>query len=206
MPKSTTPRRRRSAQEVREKLLAAAVAELDDAGPDRASLRAIARRVGITHQSVAHHFADRRALFTAVAVRGFDDLYAESVAALDELPDAIALGESVATLGQVFVRFARANRSKIALMFGSRLVDNDDPGLSEARARSWNQHAGTVAADVENGWGGTVPAESIAVATFAMAHGMATLDADLPDVFSAEMQFEELIHLVNAAIVTPPRS
>ncbi|OCH80657.1 TetR/AcrR family transcriptional regulator [Gordonia sp. UCD-TK1] len=204
MQKPACPIRRRTAPEVRESLLVAAVAELDEAGPENASLRAIARRVGITHQSVAHHFADRRALFTAVAVRGFDNLHTEHMRALEQLPDDAPLGEAVATLGQVYVRFARDNRATVTLMMGSRLVDNKAPDLIAARARGWELHTRTVSDAADHGWGGGVPGNLIAVATFAMAHGLAALETDFADQLPDGTGIEDLLSLVNAAIITPP--
>ncbi|MCZ4535967.1 TetR/AcrR family transcriptional regulator [Gordonia terrae] len=204
MQKPACPIRRRTAPEVRQALLVAAVAELDEAGPENASLRAIARRVGITHQSVAHHFADRRALFTAVAVLGFDNLHTEHVRALEQLPDDAPLGEAVATLGQVYVRFARDNRATVTLMMGSRLVDNKAPDLVAARARGWELHTRTVSDAADHGWGGGVPGNLIAVATFAMAHGLAALETDFADQLPDGTGIEDLLSLVNAAIITPP--
>ncbi|AFR46911.1 MULTISPECIES: TetR/AcrR family transcriptional regulator [Gordonia] len=205
MQKPACPIRRRTTPEVREALLVAAVAELDEAGPEKASLRAIARRVGITHQSVAHHFADRRALFTAVAVRGFDSLHAEHTRALGELSDDAPLGEAVATLGQVYVRFARDNRATAALMMGSRLVDNKAAELVAARARAWELHTSTVSDAADDGWGGGVPGNLIAIATFAMAHGLASLETDFADQLPDGTGIEDLLSLVNAAIITPPQ-
>lgn len=121
--------------------------------------RAIARRVGITHQSVAHHFADRRALFTAVAVQRFDTLHAEHTRALEQLPGNAPLGEAVATLGQVCVRFARDHSAAVGLMMGSRLVDNKAPELVAART-AWELHMRTVSDAADDGWGGGVPAIS----------------------------------------------
>ncbi|PKZ64821.1 TetR/AcrR family transcriptional regulator [Gordonia terrae] len=205
MQKPACPIRRRTTPEVREALLVAAVAELDEAGPEKASLRAIARRVGITHQSVAHHFADRRALFTSVAVQGFDTLHAEHTRALEQLPGNAPLGEAVATLGQVYVRFARDHRAAVSLMMGSRLVDNKAPELVAARARAWELHMRTVSDAADDGWGGGVPGNLIAIATFAMAHGLASLETDFATELPDGTGVEDLLSLVNAAIITPPQ-
>jgi len=204
MLKVTNRKPRRPAAQVRSELMQAAVAELDDVGAEGASLRSVARRVGITHQSVAHHFADRSALFTAVAVKGLGDLLAKSVTALDELPGGAPLGESVAVLGEAYVRYARENRSVVALMFGSRLLDVRDPDLVEARIRLWDLHHNTVKAAVQKGWGGAVPADLIAIATFAMAHGLATLEGELPGGIPVEAKIEDVLRLVNAAVIAPP--
>src|SRR3954463_9633294 len=56
---------------VREDLLAAARAELDDHGHAGLSLRAVARRAGVSHAAPKHHFGDRAGLLTALAVEGY---------------------------------------------------------------------------------------------------------------------------------------
>ena len=114
------------------------------------------------------------------------------------------LGEAVATLGQVYVRFARDNRATVTLMMGSRLVDNKAPDLVAARARGWELHTRTVSDAADHGWGGGVPGKLIAVATFAMAHGLAALETDFADQLPDGTGIEDLLSLVNAAIITPP--
>ena len=56
--------------DLRQRLLRAAEQEIATSGPAKASLRGIARRVGVSHQATAHHFDDRAGLFTALAVEG----------------------------------------------------------------------------------------------------------------------------------------
>ena len=48
-------------------------------GPDALSLRDIARRADVSHAAPAHHYGDRRGLFTALSVDGFT-LLAETLA------------------------------------------------------------------------------------------------------------------------------
>src|SRR5262245_42944303 len=45
-------------------------------GADRVSLRELAREAGVSHAAPAHHFTDRRGLFTALAAQGFELLAA----------------------------------------------------------------------------------------------------------------------------------
>ena len=40
-------------------------------GADGISLRELARAAGVSHAAPAHHFTDRRGLFTALATEGF---------------------------------------------------------------------------------------------------------------------------------------
>src|SRR5215467_6900439 len=59
------------AGDLRQALLDAAVATLDEVGADRLSLRVVARRAGVSHAAPAHHFSGKAGLLTAVAAEGF---------------------------------------------------------------------------------------------------------------------------------------
>jgi len=52
-------------------LLDAALALLEETGPDSLSLRAVANRVGVSHAAPEHHFPTRKHLLTALATVGF---------------------------------------------------------------------------------------------------------------------------------------
>jgi AcrR family transcriptional regulator len=60
----------------RKALLAAAVDELAEHGYAGVSLRAVARRAGLSHAAPQHFFGSRAGLLTAVAAAGFHDLTA----------------------------------------------------------------------------------------------------------------------------------
>ena len=61
---------------LRADIVAAAHALLDEAGEDAVTLRAVARRVGISAPSIYAHFADRQAILLAVATDAFAELAA----------------------------------------------------------------------------------------------------------------------------------
>lgn len=108
---------------LREALLAAAEALLLEQGVDAFTLRACARRAGVSHAAPAHHFGDARGLLTALATVGF-----ERMAALMQQYRDVAPQDPVARLqavGQAYIDFALANRAHFQLMFGS---DRLDPG------------------------------------------------------------------------------
>ena len=52
-------------------ILAKAAALVAERGADGISLRELARAAGVSHAAPAHHFTDRRGLFTALATEGF---------------------------------------------------------------------------------------------------------------------------------------
>jgi len=60
--------------DLREALLEAAEALLREEGVPGLTLRACARRAGVSHAAPKHHFADLSELLSAVAARGFDRL------------------------------------------------------------------------------------------------------------------------------------
>lgn len=114
--------------DLRSHVLAGAVELIANSGPDAVSLRDLARRAGVSHAAPAHHFRDRRGLFTAVAAEGFSLL-------ADALTDSVDAGEFDRT-AVAYVRFAVSHPGHYAVMFRTDLVTADDPILTAARRRS----------------------------------------------------------------------
>ena len=54
--------------DLRAAVIAAAVEEVEAVGAARLSMREIARRAGVSHAAPAHHFGDKRGIFTAIAI------------------------------------------------------------------------------------------------------------------------------------------
>jgi len=175
----------------------ATLEEIRELGPERASLRSIARRIGISHQAVAYHFADRTALFTEVAALGWRDL-TEACRREPELhaPDDEP-GAGVAAMGAAYAGFARSDPERFRLMFGSRLIDPSAPSIVAGRAEVWRMHLDAVRDAVEAGWGDGTAVEVLAVATWSAAHGLATLERDVPG--------EQVIHMIAAGAIRLPQ-
>lgn len=92
-------------------------------GADGISLRELARAAGVSHAAPAHHFTDRRGLFTALAAEGWRMLAAALANARPEFIDAAS----------AYVRFALDHPGHYAVMFDRSLVDPDDPELGAAQ-------------------------------------------------------------------------
>jgi AcrR family transcriptional regulator len=60
-------RRRRTAEEARHEILAAAQRRLAEGGPEAVRLQDVARDCGIAHPTILHHFASREGLLVALA-------------------------------------------------------------------------------------------------------------------------------------------
>ena len=104
-------------------ILRKAAALVAERGADAISLRELAREVGVSHAAPAHHFTDRRGLFTAVAAEGWRNL----AQALDAArPDFI-------NAALAYVRFALDHRGHYAVMFDRSLVNPDDPSSPRPR-------------------------------------------------------------------------
>jgi AcrR family transcriptional regulator len=107
-------------------VLAHAAILISENGPDALSLRELARRAGVSHAAPAHHFGDRRGVFTALASEGFSLLSGELGGAGDDFKEAAV----------AYVRFAVTHPAHYAVMFRRDLVHEADPALVEARTRS----------------------------------------------------------------------
>lgn len=160
----TTPGGLRSA------LVRAARAELDENGSAAVSLRAVARRAGLSHAAPAYAFGDRSGLLTAVAAQGFEEL----AAVMDE--PAPPGRDGLAELGRRYVAFARANPALYEVMFRPGELRADDGDLQTARAASLQAlNRTTRPRDPRTPADGQVPAEEVALVAWAFAHGVASL-------------------------------
>src|SRR5215207_5705134 len=83
MTATRTRNRRGEGAQLRDDIVTAAVALLDETGDESAvTLRAVARRVGIAAPSIYRHFADQPSIMLAVVQQAFDELNAELYGAL----------------------------------------------------------------------------------------------------------------------------
>jgi AcrR family transcriptional regulator len=95
--------------DLRSAVLTAAAKMIEKEGLSGLSVRAAARRAGVSHNAPYRHFPNRDALLAALAADGFKQL-------------AIALeGRTGKELGEAYVRFALDHPQRFRLMFGSRL-------------------------------------------------------------------------------------
>lgn len=158
---------------LKEALLAATEALLLEQGVDAFTLRACARRAGVSHAAPAHHFGDARGLLTAFATLGFERMAALMQRYRDAAPpDAVA---RLLAVGQAYIDFALANRAHFQLMFGSDRLDPDNAQLAaagQATAEMLSQAMAAVIADRK------LPPASLPqrmLLAWAAVHGYATL-------------------------------
>jgi AcrR family transcriptional regulator len=110
--------------DLRSVILAETARLVAERGADGVSLRHLAREAGVSHAAPAHHFNDRRGLFTALAAEGFRLLAAALRSTTPEF-----VGAALA-----YVRFATDHPGHYAVMFDRSLVDPADGELVAAQA------------------------------------------------------------------------
>lgn len=157
-------------RDLRAALLTAAVELLELGEPF--SMRAVARRAGVSQTAPYRHFADRAALDNAVAAAGFDDLTSELSAALATMPEGADLEEVLSQLGVAYVMFALNRPAEFRIMFGNECDEADAERVLAAQK---------LHALLENVLAGEVPPDQVpdaSLALWGMAHGLAFLHLD----------------------------
>lgn len=147
--------------------LVLAALEMLEAG-EPFSLRAVARRAGVSTAAPYRHFADREALESALAVHGLEELMSE-LAGDRELPaSAVEIGD----LAVGYVRFALRRPALFRLMFGRPCDDRDDERVRAAAALH------DYLEDVMTAVLPQADPAAPATAAWSLAHGLAFLHLD----------------------------
>lgn len=152
--------------DLRSTLILAAL-EMLEAG-ESFSLRALARRAGVSTAAPYRHFADREALESALAVHGLRELMSELTAGKEAPASTSEVGE----LAVGYVHFALRRPALFRLMFGRACDDQDDDRVRAAGVL--HDYLEAVMADV------FPQSDPVALATagWSLAHGLAFLHLD----------------------------
>lgn len=110
--------------DLRNALIAAALAAVEQGGPDAVSLRDLAQGLGVSRSAPYRHFEDRDALLAAVAARGFEDLNIGYEAALTNPGDG---RDKLRAASRVYFEFADRRPGLFRLMFDSDLLARASP-------------------------------------------------------------------------------
>src|SRR3954447_14675783 len=101
---------------LRRALMDEALRVIDEDGPSAVSLRELARRIGVSHAAPAHHFADKTALFTAIAIEG-QEMLAERMEAAVAAGGAGEEHSRFLDVGLAYVSFASEHPAHILVMY-----------------------------------------------------------------------------------------
>lgn len=108
--------------QLREVLIEAAVELVAEHDIGAVSLRAVARKAGVTNAAPYHHFKDKRALMAAVAAEGFRGLQERVQAEHKKRQDATPI-ERLHEMGIAYIAFAISHPAHYQVMFRTDLHD-----------------------------------------------------------------------------------
>ncbi len=174
-PAAAGPAGQSSSAGGRQALLAAAQAELAEHGSAGISLRAVARRAGMSHAAPKHHFGDRAGLLSAVAADGFAALSTELHRVGDVAPE-----RRLAALGRAYIDFGVTHPALFDLMFRPSELRADDPALRQAQRAALDTLSTAVADSSSAVAAETTPGGTpvLTVLSWALAHGLVVLARD----------------------------
>jgi AcrR family transcriptional regulator len=122
---------------LREALLDATEQILLDHGMEGFTLRACARRAGVSHGAPAHHFGDVKGLLTEFAARGFERMSALMQSYRERAgPDPY---RQMMGVGQAYIDYALAHRAQFQLMFRADRINEGDRHLMAASMAVFDQ-------------------------------------------------------------------
>jgi AcrR family transcriptional regulator len=158
---------------LRDALVAAAIEILEADGLSALTLRAVARRVGVSQTAPYRHFNDKEALLAAVAAEGFRRKHQIQMNYVNAAPD---VGKFRAS-GKGYVAFGSENPELLKLMFGAAIRDwSQFPELVAASRVNYDGLLAAAAAALPED--SPVTAETVASAAWSMVHGLTLLLVD----------------------------
>ena len=144
---------------------------LEEVGPDKLSIRAIAEQLGVSATAVYHHFANKDELISHLAAEGFNQL--EKV--LVQCQVNVENQNKMQILSRTYMLFAFDHPAMYQLMFGSQLAHSEMNGkLLTARKQAYAVVEQCVA-DVLGQDIQSKEVRSAALAAWSFAHGLASL-------------------------------
>lgn len=158
---------------LRDALIEAGIALLNESGPEGLTLRRAAARAGVSHAAPAHHFGGLAGLQTAIATRAFT-LFSDAMERRQRAapPDPMA---RVLAICDGYLDFAQAHGGLFHLMFNTAEIDRCDPDLMAQSARAYGllREACLPFADGQ-------PDPVLEAAVWSAVHGYAALSLDQP--------------------------
>lgn len=146
----------RSASLTRAAFLDAAVAQVEARGHAELSFRQLCRDIGASVGAPFHHFPDRKALLSAVALVGYADLMPADLP-IDGAPE-----EALTALGLTLLAFAERRPNLFDLMYDRALFEDEtDPQIRDYQMRGH----GLIATQLRRARPG-IPDDEVEIRTF----------------------------------------
>jgi AcrR family transcriptional regulator len=180
--------------DLRAACLRAARELLEEDGSAGLSLRAVARRAGVSATAPYRHYADRDALVSAVAAQGYREL-AEYLAAAHPSP---TTPDELAAVAVAYVRFALERPALFRVMFAEPCDPNSEERVSATTAISEY-----VRGIVRGAFPGADP-DALSTTVWALVHGLAFLHLDGKLDTSTPEVVADQVHAAVHALFTAP--
>lgn len=159
--------------DLRPAIIQAALDILDADGVDAVSIRAVARRAGVSHSAPANHFRDRRALLTALAVHLFHALNDTIESDLASAPS--DLRERVRCITRTLIEFGLSQPNRYRLLWRRDLLDDTAGELQTEMDKLYDRLTEEIH---RPGVGKRFDRDTYAVALWSMVHGYVSLRLD----------------------------
>ena len=156
-------------------LVDAAQQLIEHGGSARLTLRAAAQAAGVSVAAPYRHFTDREALLAAVLAKGFRELQRRTEEAGRKKRDPM---DALLAVGVAYVDFAADHPAVYRLMFGPECDKAAHPDLLAAAQDAFGVLMGAVADCAASGLIGKAEVQNVALAGWALSHGLASLHAD----------------------------
>ncbi|WP_329538084.1 TetR/AcrR family transcriptional regulator (plasmid) [Streptomyces sp. NBC_01450] len=151
--------------DLRAACLRAALDLLEESDEAAVSLRAVARRAGVSSNAPYRHYPDKEALLAALAAHGFHELRRSLLTA----EQAATAGQEIVALAQAYVRYALDHPALFRLMF-CRPCTPSHPEVRAAGDAAYAVISHRVGADVPQ-----EPSEARVAGWWSLVHGLASL-------------------------------
>ena len=146
--------------DLRNGLLDAARAILEEQSLGALTLRAVARRAGVSHAAPYRHFPNHEALLVELSIEGFTELRQNIAGITNGGSDS----ERIAEIGAAYMRFVARRPAVARLMFGSQLPNREKFPALAAAADAIGTEIGAALSD-----------PNLGLAVWSAVHGLAML-------------------------------
>lgn len=158
-----------------DRLVDAALDILTEGGLEAITLRAIARRAGVSHGAPLRHFKSLADLLAEVSAHGFRMLHDRLASAADSLPAGAGAMARLRAAGASYVEAAVEHPALFGLMFRPDTIDVANPRYRTDAAAAFDRLLSLVLAAQDSGWHADRDSRLLAGAVWAQVHGIATL-------------------------------
>jgi AcrR family transcriptional regulator len=187
-----SPREKRQAR-TRQEILDGALALISEQGPDKFSIRALARRVDYSPAGLYEYFDGKDAIINAVCEEGDRRLRAY----LQQVPVDLPPDKYFVELGKAYIQFALDNQEHFMLMF-TRVRDGEPITHEDIVGdETYGILLNAVQAAIDSGYlrvREDFKRDDIAYGFWSLAHGMAVMQ--LTNLYNFEYDFERADRVV----------